>query len=298
VTLSDSTAIQPTFTALPATEESAVLELTVKDEGGLQSSDICLVSVTPGIQTAPVKIHSGDLNGKKTEAGRGRWNAVVTITAHDESEQALDGVIVTGYWSTGASGSDQCTTGTTGPGQCEIVKRNLKSDVPSVTFTVSDLSGSDSSYDGIANHDPDGDSNGTTIIILKDAIPPSPGDTPMHVGDLAGSSAPASNGNKWIAKVKVTVHDSSSDRCQTIAGILVSGSWNGGASGEGSCITDTGGQCSIDKNNLKHNISNLNFTLDSLSDDSGTYYYEFSENHDTNGDSNPLDISIEVDRPL
>ncbi len=67
VTLSDSTAMQPTFTALSATEESTVLELllTVKDEGGLQSSDICLVSVTPVIQTAPVKIHSGDLDGKK-----------------------------------------------------------------------------------------------------------------------------------------------------------------------------------------------------------------------------------------
>ena len=300
VTLSDSTAIQPTFTALPATEESAVLELllTVEDEGGLQSSDICLVSVTPVIQTAPVKIHSGDLNGKKTEASRGRWNAVVTITAHDESEQAVDGVLVTGNWSTGASGSDQCTTGTTGPGQCEIVKRNLKNNVSSVTFTVSDLSGSDSSYDGIANHDPDGDSNGTTIIILKDAIPPSLGDTPMHVGDLDGSSALASKGNRWVATVSVTVHRVGSDGHQPIQGILVSGSWNGDASGEGSCITDADGQCSIDKNNLKPNVSSVYFSVDSLSDDSGTYYYEFSENHDTDGDSNPSGISIVVDQPL
>ena len=122
VTLSDSTAIQPTFTALRATEESAPLELllTVKDEGGLQSSDLCIVSVTPIIQAAPVKIHSGDLNGKKTEGSRGRWNAVVTITVHDESEQAVGGVLVTGHWSAGISGSDQCTTGTAGPGQCEI----------------------------------------------------------------------------------------------------------------------------------------------------------------------------------
>jgi hypothetical protein len=300
VTLSDSTAIQPTFTALSATEESAVLELllTVEDEGGLQSSDICLVSVAPVIQTAPVKIHSGDLDGKKTEARRGSWNAVVTITALDESEQAVDGALATGYWSTGASGSDQCTTGTAGPGQCEIVKRNLKNNVSSVTFAVSDLSGSDFSYDGIANHDPDGDSNGTTIIILKDAIPPSPGDAPMHVGDLNGSSALTSNGNKWIATVNVTVHGDSSDGHQPIRGILVSGSWNGGASGEGSCITDTYGQCSIDKNNLKSNVSSVNFTVNSLSDDSGTYYYEFSENHDTNADSSPSGISIVVDQPL
>jgi len=117
----------------------------------------------------------------------------------------VDGVLVTGYWSTGISGSDQCTTGTTGPGQCEIVKRNLKNNVSSVTFTVSDLSGSDSSYDGIANHDPDGDSNGTTIIILKDAIPPLLGDTPMHVGDLDGSSALASKGNRWVATLNYSL---------------------------------------------------------------------------------------------
>ena len=168
----------------------------------------------------------------------------------------------------------------------------------SVTVTVSDLSGSDSSYDGAASHDPDGDSNGTTIIILKEAILPSPGDTSMHVGDLDGSSALASKGNKWIATVSVTVHLVGSDRHQPIQAILVSGSWSGGASGEGSCITDAYGQCSIDKNNLKTNVSSVNFTLDSLSDDSGTYYYEFSENHDTDGDSNPSGISIVVDQPL
>jgi len=300
VTLSDSTAIQPTFTALRETEESAPLELllTVKDEGGLQSSDLCIVSVTPLIQAAPVKIHSGDLNGKKLEGSRGRWNAVVTITVHDESEQAVDGVLVTGNWSTGASGSDQCTTGTAGPGQCEIVKRNLKNTVSSVTFTVSDLSGSDSSYDDIANHDPDGDSNGTTIIIRKEAIPPLLGDTPVHVGDLDGSSALTSKGNRWVATVRVAVHRVGSEGHQPVQGILVSGSWKGDASGEGSCITGVDGQCSIDKNNLKLNISSVYFSVESLSDDSGTYYYEFSENHDTDGDSNPPGISIVVDQPL
>jgi hypothetical protein len=120
----------------------------------------------------------------------------------------------------------------------------------------------------------------------------------MHVGDLNGSSALASKGNKWIATVRVTVHRFGSNGHPPIQGILVSGSWKGGASGEGSCITDTGGQCSIDKNNLKPNVRSANFTVNSLSDDSSTYYYEFSENHDTNGDSNPSGISIVVDQPL
>jgi hypothetical protein len=300
VALSDPTAEQPTFTALPATEESTVLEflLTVEDRGGLQSSDRCLVSVTPAMQTAPLKIHSGDLDGKKTDANRGRWNAVVNITVHDENEQAVDGVLVTGDWSAGASGSDQCTTGTAGPGQCEIVKRNLKKNVPSVTFTVSDLGGSGFSYNDNANHDPDGDSDGTTIIILKDAISTSPGVTPMHVGDLDGKSALAFKGKKWIATVDVTVHGPGSDGHQPIQGILVSGSWNGSTSGDGSCTTDETGQCSIDKYNLKLNVGSVKFTVDSLSDDSGTFYYEFGENHDMEGDSNPPGISIVVDQPF
>jgi hypothetical protein len=120
----------------------------------------------------------------------------------------------------------------------------------------------------------------------------------MHIGDLDGSSAPASKGNRWIATVRVTVHRVGSDGHQPIQGILISGSWKDGASGEGSCITDADGQCNINKKNLKLNVSNVNFTVGSLSDDSGIYYYEFSENHDTNGDSNPSGISIVVDQPL
>ena len=58
------------------------------------------------------------------------------------------------------------------------------------------------------------------------------------------------------------------------------------------------GQCEIVKRNLKLNISSVYFSVESLSDDSGTYYYEFSKNHDTDGDSNPPGISIVLDQPL
>ena len=52
VTLSDTTAIQSSFTAPEGItkKESLEFNLTVEDGGGLQSSDSCVVSVTPVIQ--------------------------------------------------------------------------------------------------------------------------------------------------------------------------------------------------------------------------------------------------------
>jgi subtilisin family serine protease len=220
-------------------------------------------------------IHVGDLDGKKIDAARGRWDAVVTITVHDERHDQNGGITISGTWSNGATGSDECTTNI--DGQCEIVKSNLKSNVSAVTFSIDGLLGSGCTYDSGSNHDLDGDSDGTTIIVLKDPPPPepTPGDTPMHVGDLEGSSAPASNRNKWIATITVTVHN---DESIPISEITVSGTWSGGTSGEGSCTTDSAGKCSIAKNNLRSNVNSVTFTVDSLTDNSSNYYYESGAN--------------------
>jgi hypothetical protein len=218
-------------------------------------------------------IHVGDLDGEKQDAGRGRWNAVVTITVHDGNENPVAGVLASGVWSNGATGSGECTTGS--DGRCEIVKSNLKNSVSAVTFSLDGLLGSGYTYDSDSNQDPDGDSDGTTIIVLKDPPPTEQGDTPIHVGYLDGSSVPASKVNKWNATVTITVHDEDSN---LIGGITVSGTWSGGTSGEGSCTTDSDGKCSIDKNNNRSNVNSVTFSVDSLTDNSGTYYYEPSAN--------------------
>jgi hypothetical protein len=192
-------------------------------------------------------------------------------------------------WSNGATGSGECTTDI--DGQCEIVKSNLKNNVSAVTFSIAGLLGSGYTYDGSSNHDPDGDSDGTTIIVLKDPPPPPPGDTAMHVGDLEGSSAPASKANKWIATVTVTVHD---EGHLPIYGTTVNGTWSGGTSGGGSCTTDSDGQCSIAKKNLRSNVNSVMFSVDSLTDNRGTYRYDSGVNHDPDGDFIPPDISIVI----
>jgi serine protease AprX len=106
-------------------------------------------------------IHVGDLDDISTSNGS-HWNAVVKILVHDATETPLQGVLVSGDWS-----SEVCTTDA--DGTCSLSQQNLKNNVGSVTFTIADPS--DLSfvwpYKATLNHDPDGDSNGTSITLLK-----------------------------------------------------------------------------------------------------------------------------------
>lgn len=110
-------------------------------------------------------MHVGDLDGSSTPANGGRWHATVTITVHDAGDNPLVNATVSGSWSNGASGSGSCTTN--GSGQCAVTKNNIKSNQSSVTFTVTNVAETTHTYDANANHDPDGDSNGTAITVLK-----------------------------------------------------------------------------------------------------------------------------------
>lgn len=108
-------------------------------------------------------IHVGDLDDVSIRNGN-RWNAVVTILVHDAAENPIQGVLVSGNWSNGASGGGSCTTGS--DGTCTISRNNLKNNVSSVTFSITNLSFG-LPYQASANHDPDSDSDGTSIVLLK-----------------------------------------------------------------------------------------------------------------------------------
>jgi FtsP/CotA-like multicopper oxidase with cupredoxin domain len=111
-------------------------------------------------------MHVGDLDGS-TSIGRGgnKWNATVTITVHDNSDSPVASATVSGSWSAGASGSGSCTTD--GSGQCSIIKNNINKNSSSATFTIDNVTHATLAYNAGANHDPDGDSNGTSIVVLK-----------------------------------------------------------------------------------------------------------------------------------
>ena len=108
----------------------------------------------------------GDIDGSSVPAAKNRWVASATVVIHDDAEESAGaGVTITGSWSNGARGSGDCVTNASGV--CTISKGNLKSNVSSVTFTVTGVTAANTSHDSAANHDPDGESNGTVIVITQ-----------------------------------------------------------------------------------------------------------------------------------
>ena len=111
-------------------------------------------------------MHVGDLDGSSQWLGWGfKWRADVTITVHDANHNPVANATVNGTWSDPASGSDSCTTDASGT--CTMSSAKLRSRTSSVTFTVDDVTHATLTYDPADNHDPDGDSDGTSITINR-----------------------------------------------------------------------------------------------------------------------------------
>jgi hypothetical protein len=105
-------------------------------------------------------IHVGDLDRKAKNVGA-NWRAQVKTRVHDGNHDAESGVLVRFSVSAGV-GVRTCETVASGVCEVSVVVGDA---VPSLTFTVTNLSKAGFSYDAAANHDPDADSNGTTIIV-------------------------------------------------------------------------------------------------------------------------------------
>jgi hypothetical protein len=136
---------------------------TYRTSDGTAVSATVSVAITVTAAPAPNPLHIGDLDGSTSVAGK-NWTARVTILVETASHTAVSGAIVTGTWSNG--GTSSCTTGATGT--CQVQKTKLaRSTVPSVTFTVTGVTLAGWTYDLSANHEPDGDSTGTSITILR-----------------------------------------------------------------------------------------------------------------------------------
>ena len=102
----------------------------------------------------------GDLDRKAKNVGA-TWRAQVKTLVHDDGHVAESGVLVT-FNVSGGVGTRTCTTVASGVCEVSVVVGDA---VPSLTFTVTNLSKAGFSYDAGANHDPDPDSNGTTIVV-------------------------------------------------------------------------------------------------------------------------------------
>ena len=107
-------------------------------------------------------MHVGDLDlvGASQQTA---WTAVVTVAIHDGSHTPLAGATVSGSWSNGLAGS--CTTN--GFGKCTLSNAAIPKKIGSITFTVVNTTHSAAMYRSADNHDPDGDSTGATIRVIK-----------------------------------------------------------------------------------------------------------------------------------
>jgi hypothetical protein len=227
-----------------------------------------------------VTIHAGDLDASSLQNG-GRWNATVTVVVHDNAEAVMSNAFVEAIWSDGANGGGSCTTDASG--SCSITKQNLKNNVSSARFTVSNMTHASGSYDSSANHDPDdpADSDGSSIIVYKpgsEPPPPPPGGGTVHIGALEGNGLPGSKPNRWEAHVSITAHNN--DTHSAAADATVSGSWSDGATGSDSCTTGGSGQCTVIKGNLKSNATSVTFTVTGIIDSGGASIADLGSSHD------------------
>ena len=109
-------------------------------------------------------MHVTDLDGGSTAQER-TWTAVITILVVDSNGMPVEGATVNGSWSSGATGSAACLTGSNGT--CVVSESDIRNSFNTVSFTVSNVSHAALTYNSAANSDPDGDSDGTTIVVSK-----------------------------------------------------------------------------------------------------------------------------------
>lgn len=129
-----------------------------------EASDRATVAITvePAVEDPPPEaIHVGDLDGE-SDSMRNMWHAVVTVAIHDGSENPVEGADVTFSVSTG----DDLTCSTDEAGTCSVTSTAVPKRESTITFVV-DSVGAGDPYDAEANHDPDGDSDGTRIVVSK-----------------------------------------------------------------------------------------------------------------------------------
>ena len=109
----------------------------------------------------------------------------------------------------------------------------------------------------------------------------------MHVGDLDASTI--NQKQYWKPSVLVTVHDADH---LPVTNATVQGSWSTDDGATVSCVTGSGGQCTVaGAGSLKKNIHSSTFTVGEISHNSLTY--ELGDNHDLDGDSNGRWIAVQ-----
>jgi hypothetical protein len=120
---------------------------------------------------------------------------------------------------------------------------------------------------------------------------PDPVATEIHSHDLDGTSWKTGK-RGWKASATLLVHDGYH---RPVEGVTMSGTWSGGYTGNGSCVTTSSGTCSMPTPTINNGAISTGFTLFGLSKAGLTY--NDKENADPDGDSLPAGTAINIPRP-
>jgi subtilisin family serine protease len=151
------------FSYTPSSSD-ADTSFTYRANDGAADSNTATVSITVNPASPGNTMHVGDLDRSATSSGN-NWRATVTVTVHDASHNPVSGATVSFTWSGGYSASGSCVT--TASGSCSATTGSIHKRNGSVTYTVTNVTHSSLTYQSSANHDPDGDSTGTSITVAK-----------------------------------------------------------------------------------------------------------------------------------
>ncbi|MCP4362251.1 MAG: hypothetical protein GY796_29950 [Chloroflexi bacterium] len=232
-------------------------------------------------------LHIGDIDGESVELNNPPyygWSAIATFTVLDQNDQPVQGAEVSSFSSTGQTSPDVCTTDALG--QCSVGHNKQSFSYNDRIIWVTDVTLPLTTYDPAANTDPDGDSDGTTIVIPRGDGPDIPDPTTVHVSDLDGSSVFVTN-SRWRATTSITIVDQDG---VVQSNATISGNWSGGTSGSGSCTTDGNGNCQIESNRIRKKFSSATFTVTNVV--KSDFDYDSLLNSDPDGDSNGTAITI------
>jgi len=145
---------------------SYTINANMTDSRGNIASDNNNVTVTP-----PNSIHIGDLDDASVQAGGPNWSARVTVVVHDLNHAPVAGATVhmdvTRTAKAGGTVTEDLTCVTGANGICTIARTvNENQFENNVTFSVTSVTNPPADpYDSGLNHDPDGESNGTTLVV-------------------------------------------------------------------------------------------------------------------------------------
>ncbi len=128
----------------------------VDDSSGNSATTVTrTVTIQDTISVDPISIHVADLD--YSVSGKKNLNYKVTIFV----DKNISGITVKGFWFNDPSNFSTCVTDL---GQCSV---NYTTKETSLPFEVLMLSGNNIDYDAVSNTDPDGDSDGTLIEMIK-----------------------------------------------------------------------------------------------------------------------------------